>query len=102
MCEFMVETKEVIDKRGETRRIKGKMDCRTVGAIYGMWCKKCKKTIYVGKTQNRVMDRFIGHRADLRGDDCTKPAHHFKQEGHKDEDMGVMVIEEVKGKDNMY
>ena len=102
MCEFMVETKEVIDKRGETRRIKGKMDCRTVGAIYGMWCKKCKKTIYVGKTQNRVMDRFIGHRADLRGDDCTKPAHHFKQEGHKDEDMGVMVIEEVKGKDDMY
>ena len=30
-----------------------------------------KRVVYVGKTQNRVMDRFIGHRADLRGDDDT-------------------------------
>ena len=63
----MVEAKEVTDKRGERKRIKGKMDCRTVGAIYGMWCKKCEKMVYVGKTQNRVMDRFIRHRADLGG-----------------------------------
>ena len=102
LCAFMVETKEVKDKRGETKKIKGKMDCRTVGAVYGMWCKKCEKVVYVGKTQNRVMDRFIGHRADLRGEDNTKPAYHFKQEGHTNEDMGVVVIEEVKGKDDMY
>ena len=102
LCTYMVETKEVKDKRGEIKRIKGTMDCRTVGAIYGMWCKKCEKVVYVGKTQNRVMDRFIGHRADLRGDDATKPAYHFKHKGHKEEDMGVIVIEEVKGKDDMY
>ena len=100
--EFMVETREVMDKRGERKKIKGMLDCRTLGAIYGMWCKKCEKIIYVGKTQNRVMDRFIGHRADLRGDDDTKAAYHFKQEGHNDADMGVMVIEEVKGKDDVY
>ena len=98
----MIETKEEKDKRGETKRIKGKIVCKTLGAIYGIWCKKCEKVIYVGKTQNRVMDRFIGHRADLRGDDSTKPAHHFKQAGHADEDMGVKVIEEVKGKDDMH
>ena len=97
----MVETKEVTDKRGEQRKINGKMDCRTVGAIYGIWCKKCEKVIYVRKIQNRVMDRFIENRADLRGNDETKPAHHFKQERHQDEDMGVMVIEEVKGKDDV-
>ena len=61
------------------------------------------KIIYVGKTQNRVMDRFIGHRADLRGEDNTKPAYHFKQmDGHTEEDMGVVVIEEVKGGDAFY
>ena len=64
--------------------------------------KKCEKVVYVGKTQNRVMDRFIGHRADLRGDDDSKPAYHFKQEGHTDADMRVIVIEEVKGKDDVY
>ena len=50
----------------------------------------------MGKTQNRVMDRFTQHRADLRGED------HFKRGEHKEDDMGVIVIEEVKGKDDLY
>ena len=58
--------------------------------------------VYVGKTQNQVMDRFISLRADLRREDNTKPAYHFKQEGHKSEDMEVVIIDEVEGKDNMY
>ena len=102
LCRFMMEAREVKDKRGEERKIKNKMDCRTVGAIYGIWCQGCEKIIYVGKTQNRVMDRFIGHRADLRGDDETKPAYHFKRGNHREEDMGVVVLEEVKGKDDIY
>ena len=67
-----------------------------------MWCKKFEKGIYVGKTQNRVMDRFTVHRADLRGNDDTKAAYHFKREGNQDEDMGVMIIKEMEGKDNVY
>ena len=49
-----------------------------------------------------MMDRFIGHRADLRGEDKSKPAYHFRKEDHTEGDMGVMVIEEVKGKDDLY
>ena len=82
--------------------INSEMDCRTVGAIYGIWCKQCEKIVYVGKTQNRVMDRFIGHRADLKGEDETKPAYHFKRGTHTEDDMGVIVLEEVKGKDDLY
>ena len=74
----MVDAEEVTDKRLIARRIKGEMNCRSVAAIYGIWCRKCGKIIWLGKTQNRVMDRFIGHRADLRGEDDTKPAYHFK------------------------
>ena len=33
----MVETKEVTDKKGEVRKIRNVMDCRTVGAIYGIF-----------------------------------------------------------------
>ena len=40
LCKFMIETKEEKDKRGETKRIKGKIVCRTLGAIYGIWCKQ--------------------------------------------------------------
>ena len=84
------------------KKIRSNMDCRTVGAIYGIWCGRCDKIVYVGKTQNRIMDRFIGHRADLRGDDPSKPAYHFRRGDHKEEEMGVVVLEEVKGKDDLY
>ena len=55
----------------------------------------------MGKTQNRVMDRFIGHRADLRGEDKSKPAYHFKKEDHEEDDMGVAktTCTKSRGKD---
>ena len=102
LCKYMAEAEGVKDKKGKVKKIKTEMDCKTVGVIYGMWCKKCERIIYVGKTQNRIMDRFTQHRADLRGEDGSKPAYHFKREGHKEEDMGVVAIEEVKGKDDLY
>ena len=83
-------------------KIKGTMDCRTVGAVYGMWCRRCRKMVYVGKTMNKVMERFAGHRADLKSGDESKPAFHFRREGHRADDMGVVVLEEVGGRDDVY
>ena len=51
-----MEAKEVRDKRREMRKIKSDMDRRTAGVVYGMWYEKCEKVVYVGKTQNRIMD----------------------------------------------
>ena len=102
LCSFMEETSEVTDKEGKKMKIVGEMDCRTVGGIYGMWCRKCEKVVYVGKTMNRIMDRFTSHRSDLRGEDESKPAFHFKREGHVEDDMRVVVLEEVAGRDDMY
>ena len=98
----MKKTDKVEDKDGKEMVLVGRTDCRTVGAIYGMWCGKCGKVVYVGKTKNRVMDRFNGHRADLRGDDESKPVHHFKKAGHKEGDMQVVVLEHVAGDDDVY
>ena len=83
-------------------RLESKMDCRTVGAIYGMYCRKCKKVVYVGKTKNRIMERFNGHRADLKMADESKPAFHFRKDGHKEEDMEVIGLEHVPGADDVY
>ena len=102
LCDFMEETSEVVDKDGRRMKIAGEMDCRTAGGIYGMLCRKCDKVVYVGKTMNRIMDRFTSHRSDLRGEDESKPVFHFKKDGHVEEDMRVVVLEEVKGKDDMY
>ena len=98
----MEEVSEVKDKEGKKMKIKGTMDCRTVGAVYGMWCRRCQKIVYVGKTMNKVMERFAGHRADLKGGDKSKPVFHFRRDGHDAADMGVVVLEEVGGKDDTY
>ena len=92
----------VIDKEGKEMKLEDKMDCRTVGAIYGMFCEKCQKIVDVGKTKNKIMERFNGHRADLRAEDETKPAFHFRRNGHEEEDMGVVGLEHVPGQDDTY
>ena len=102
LCKVMKETGKVKDKDGKELLLRGEMDCRTLGAVYGMWCRRCDKVVYVGKTKNRVMDRFNGHRADLKGMDESKPAHHFKRNGHEEDDMEVIVLEEVSGDDDVY
>ena len=102
LCKYMQRTDVVKDKDGKEMRIEEKMDCRTTGAVYGMYCGSCEKVVYVGKTKNKVMERFNGHRADLRAEDETKPAYHFKKDGHTEEDMGVIVLEHVPGNDDVY
>ena len=77
LCKFMQVTNTVKDKEGKALKIESKMDCQTVGAIYGMFCKKCEKVVYVGKTKNKISERFNGHRADMRLEDDSKPAYHF-------------------------
>ncbi len=48
----MKKVDHVVDKDGKRIELVGEMDCRTVGAIYAMWCGKCEKVVYVGKTMN--------------------------------------------------
>ena len=50
---------------------------------------------YVGNTKNKLMERFNGHKADLRVEDENKSAYHFKKDGHKEEDMEVVGLEHV-------
>ena len=92
----------VKDKDGKEMKLERKMDCQTVGAIYGMHCKKCKKVVYVGKTKNKISERFNGHRADFKNGDESKPAFHFKREGHEEEDMEVIGLEHVPGDDDVF
>ena len=56
----------------------------------------------MGKTKNKISERFNGHRADMRLEDDSKPAYHFKKENHKEEDMEVIGLEYVPGEDDVY
>ena len=80
LCEHMWATKTIKDKDGKEMEIRARVVCRTVGVIYGMYCRKCERIVYVGKTKNRLAERFNGHRADLKAGDDTKPACHFRRD----------------------
>ena len=102
MCEHMKERKEVKDKDGRTYQINEKMDCGTIGAIYGMHCRVCQKIVYIGKTSNSLAIRFNTHREDIQKENLEKPAGHFCKSGHKASDMEVIAIERVKGDDDVF
>ena len=102
-AEAEAEAKKILKMEAEAEAVQ-KFGASTslVGAIYGMYCKKCAKVVYVGKTKNRIMERFNGHCADLRKGDETKPAFHFRKVGHCEEDMEVIGLEHVTGDDDVY
>jgi hypothetical protein len=102
LCGSMLRTDKVKGKDARDCNVRGKMNCRTVGLVYGMWCGKCDKVVYVGKSKNSLRERFYGHRTDLRSGCEDKPAHHFKRQGHNDGDMKVVALEEVSGNDDIY
>ena len=54
------------------------------------------------RTLLEIMERFNGHRADLRTEDESKPAYHFKREEHTEEDMRVIILEHVPGSDDVF
>ena len=101
LCKYMQVTDTVKDKEGKVMKIEAKMNCQTVGAIYGMFCRRCENVVYVGKTKNKISERFNGHRADMRSEDDSKPAYHFKKEGHEENDMEVIGLEYVLGEDDI-
>ena len=70
------------DKQGNTIKLRNDINCKTRGVIYGMWCDKCDKIIYVGETKNSVRDRFYQHRHDFTINKKDTPAAHFRIEGH--------------------
>jgi hypothetical protein len=73
LCKDMRRTDKVKDKDGKELKIRGTMNCQTVEVIYGMFCEKCRKVVYVGKTINKLRDRFYGHKQDMKGNDEDKP-----------------------------
>ena len=58
--------------------------------------------MYVGKTKNKISERFNGHWADFKNGDESKPAFHFKKDGHEEEDMEVIGLEHVPGDDDVF
>ena len=72
------------------------MDCTTENVIYLITCKRCGIQ-YVGETSQKVRNRFNNHRNRLRQQNNLYLYQHFTSDGHCEEDISIMPIEEITG-----
>ncbi len=61
---------------GRTYKIPSHVTCQSNNLIYTLTCDICGIQ-YVGQTKNRIMDRFNGHKTDIRNHKDTTVARHM-------------------------
>ena len=72
--------------------------CRSRNVVYGLWCGKCRKVVYVGETGGGIYARVQNHLSSIR---TATPAvdlpvrRHFVTPGHSVEDLQVVGLERV-------
>lgn len=77
---------------GRNYKIFGNTSCHTNNCIYLISCKACQKQ-YVGETGD-LRKRINNHRSTIKTKRITEPVgEHFNLDGHKWEDMIVVVID---------
>ena len=64
--------------------------------VYGIECKICRKTVYVGETGRELRDRIKEHLRGIKLKRDTALSHHFNGNNHSINDMNVTVLENVE------
>ena len=75
-----------------TRNYKG---CATENVVYGIYCCKCTKMVYVGETERQLRDRIREHMADIRLCRKTPVGKHFREECHEVEMLRVTILDRI-------
>ena len=70
------------------------MNCNTTNVIYLISCKKCGVQ-YVGETSQKLRSRLNNHRNRLRMLTNLYLYKHFSSDGHSEDDVLIMPIEEL-------
>ena len=70
------------------------MDCNTKNVIYLISCTRCGVQ-YVGETGQKLRNRINNHRNRLRKLSALYLYQHFNSDGHTEDDISIMPIEEV-------
>lgn len=79
-------------KSYSTRNYKG---CETENVVYGIYCCRCTKMVYVGETERQLRDRIREHMADIRLGRKTPVGKHFREECHETEMLRVTILDRI-------
>ena len=98
-CKHIVEgdsfVSNVTGKRYNVSSTNTIMSCNTRNVIYLISCKRCGIQ-YVGETSQALRSRINNHRNRLKSLCGLYLYQHFCSDGHSEEDISVMPLEEVK------
>ena len=73
--------------------------CKTSNLVYGIFCKKCEKLMYVGETGTTVYERMANHISTVRNKKDDPIPRHFNTAGHRVQDLQWMGLERLRNKD---
>ena len=73
--------------------------CRTSNLVYGVWCGKCSRAVYVGETGDTIYKQTQNHLSSIR---CNREGRipvtrHFSDSGHGVEDFRIIGLERTWG-----
>lgn len=94
ICRHLKEGKTFEDNRNNKYEVKGNISCKTANLVYGIYCNKCMKTIYVGETGNTLYQRHLLNLSRIRTGRNTDPLNeHFRESTHSLNNFQIFGIE---------
>lgn len=101
MCKYIICSGQFQDSKGKTYQVKNHIDCKSSNVVYGVFCKKCNKIVYVGETGVTLYQRHVLNLSLIRRETNDPVAMHFYTDEHTVEDYSVIGIEKLY-KDETY
>ena len=59
LCPHIKQGEKFQDNEGTEYSTKGKICCTTVNLVYGVFCSRCSKLVYIGETMTTLYKRHI-------------------------------------------
>ena len=102
MCLHMKVSPHFEDQTNNSYSTKGKINCLTENVVYGIFCVRCQKLLYVGETMNSLYTRHVNNFSRIRNEsnmnDLTQ--HFTRSNGHELSDYYIVGIEKIYQDDN--
>ena len=88
---------EFQDHSGKQYNVKNYITCQSTNVVYAVFCKKCKKYVYVGEMGETLYQRQLLNLSRLKTKYGDPVAIHFYTDGHTIQDFSVMSLEKLHG-----
>ena len=102
VCNKMTRKTQLETTDGKMYKLERHYGCNTWNVVYGIYCRVCKKVVYVGETERTAQERMKEHLDDIRLKRQKSVPEHFYQKGHTTDDVELMILERCTDSSKYY